>query len=218
MANRREFSKPVMAEIVRRALPFVCCAVPGCERNANRAARGSRGWCVTHYTRWRRHGDPLSTKTRANGEARNYYETVVLSFDGEYCLIWPFGRYPSGYGFMHSPDGTDRVSRAVCEEVNGPPPTDKHQAAHSCGHGHLGCVTKRHLSWKTPLLNQLDRVAHGTNLEGSRHPMAKLSDDDVSQIRSIGEKVTRRELAARFGVSRTMISNILLGKNWINVP
>lgn len=214
---RREFSKPVKAEIVRRAISYVACAVSGCEGNANRAARGSRGWCVTHYTRWRRYGDPMATRNRAKGEARRYYETVVLPYDGEHCLLWPFGRYPSGYGFMHSADGTDRVSRAVCEDVNGPAPTDAHQAAHSCGNGHLGCVSKRHLSWKTPLQNQSDRFAHGTNLDGSRHPGAKLTDQDVREIRAMGGCFTRRELGDRFGVSKTTISYILLGKTWGSV-
>lgn len=31
------------------------CAVDGCD-NPTRA----RGWCETHYQRWRRHGDPLT--------------------------------------------------------------------------------------------------------------------------------------------------------------
>lgn len=29
------------------------CSIEGCER-----ASRKRGWCSTHYTRWRRHGDP----------------------------------------------------------------------------------------------------------------------------------------------------------------
>lgn len=32
------------------------CSIEGCER-----LRKSRGWCNTHYERWRRHGDPRET-------------------------------------------------------------------------------------------------------------------------------------------------------------
>ena len=34
----------------------VSCAVEGCEGPVR-----SRGWCGAHYTRWRKHGDPLVT-------------------------------------------------------------------------------------------------------------------------------------------------------------
>ncbi|WP_292637037.1 hypothetical protein [Mesorhizobium sp.] len=50
-----------------------------------------------------------------------------------------------------------RVSRLVCEEVHGPPPSPDHEAAHSCDNGDLGCATKRHLSWKTPKENTADK-------------------------------------------------------------
>lgn len=35
------------------------CKVDGCDRDASGYTGGGRGWCATHYQRWRRHGDPL---------------------------------------------------------------------------------------------------------------------------------------------------------------
>lgn len=55
------------------------------------------------------------------------------------------------------------VARMVCEEVNGPPPTPAHQAAHSCGKGHLGCITPQHLRWATQVENEADKLIHGTH-------------------------------------------------------
>lgn len=52
------------------------------------------------------------------------------------------------------------LSRAICFELHGPPPTPKHQAAHSCGF--TQCITGGHLRWATPRQNQADRKLHGT--------------------------------------------------------
>lgn len=37
------------------------CSIEGCERPSRK-----RGWCSTHYTRWRRHGDPTVTHRGEN--------------------------------------------------------------------------------------------------------------------------------------------------------
>lgn len=43
------------------------CAVSECERLATK-----RGWCDKHYRRWKKHGDPLTTKKLANGTAPDH--------------------------------------------------------------------------------------------------------------------------------------------------
>lgn len=216
--SRRNFTRNQKEQIVERSKnergEIVPCTVDGCKGNASRSARGSRGWCVMHYARWRRHGDPGKTLKAPDGEARSFYENVVLPFDNTECLIWPFGRYPSGYGYLHNTDGSSRVSRIACEDVNGPPPTDDHQAAHTCGNGHNGCCNPKHLYWATPQENQMDRVAHGTVMCGSNHPMSKLKDADILAIRSLAGTATHKELGKRFGVSKSTIGNVLRGNNW----
>lgn len=39
--------------------PRPLCSIEGCDR-----ASKSRGWCATHYERWRQHGDPLTVRWR----------------------------------------------------------------------------------------------------------------------------------------------------------
>lgn len=142
------------------------CSVPDCGKPSL-----ARGWCSAHWHRHRRLGDPLGGgKMRAPvGEPLRYLREVVLAFDGDECLIWPYARTSSGYGNLGIEDGNAVVSRLVCERVYGPPPTPDHEAAHSCGRGHEGCVTQNHLSWKTATENQADRVAHGTVNSGQRN-------------------------------------------------
>lgn len=86
-----------------------------------------------------------------------------MAYEGDDCLTWPFLKSPRGYARMHVNGRDKRVSRLVCEEAYGTPPTPDHHAAHSCGKGHLACVTKRHLRWATPVENAADKIIHGTN-------------------------------------------------------
>jgi hypothetical protein len=50
------------------------------------------------------------------------------------------------------------VSRLVCAEAHGPPPSPKHQAAHATPDGCFGdlCVAPHHLRWATNRENQAD--------------------------------------------------------------
>lgn len=189
------------------------CSIPDCGKPQH-----ARDLCKNHHKRLLRHGDPL-VGGPANGELPRYYREVVLPYEGEECLFWPYGTTAAGYAIMTSmDDGTNLVSRRLCEEVNGPPPTPKHDAAHSCGNGHLGCVTKRHLSWKTRKANLADRLVHGTDFRGSKSPNAKLTEADVIQIRSLSGQYTQRVLAERFGVSQSLIGLIQTGKRWPGPP
>lgn len=188
------------------------CKIDGCGKGAK-----TRGWCQNHYSRWRRHGDPLGGRT-AQGETHRYFHEVVLTDargPDDPCLIWPFHGFGLTYPRIWLEGRSRIVSRLVCEERHGPPPTPKHHAAHSCGKGKQGCVTKSHLDWKTPKANKADELTHGTRLRGSRQNGAKLTDEEAASIKrrlSDGEMVT--VLAREYGVSQPAISMIKAGKNW----
>ena len=135
----------------------VICSVEGCQK----PSFGRKGWCNAHYKRWYRHGDPLGGGT-AKRELQSYLQEVVLPFDRDECLTWPYTKNGGGYGQIRVGYKKLLVHRIVCEEVNGPPPTPKHEAAHNCGKGHLGCCAPKHLRWATRAENQADRHIHGT--------------------------------------------------------
>lgn len=150
-------------------------------------------------------------------EAQRFYREVVLAYDGDDCLPWPFALSDKGYGNIRHKGKHRIVSRLVCEEVNGPPPSPQHQAAHSCGNGHLACVTKGHLSWKTQKENSEDAVAHGTSAAGERHYSAKLRRADVEDIRSREATERRVDLAKAFGVTPGAIWQIINRRTWKHV-
>lgn len=194
---------------------FKICASPGCSRNAHRDANGKRGYCSLHYQRVKKHGDPAVVETTPS-PAKDWIE-AHKDFDGDECLIWPFYRSPKdGYGRIHRlGDGPiTTTSRFMLEATQGPPPSDEHEAAHSCGQGHKGCVNPRHLYWATPSKNQMDRVEHGTSNRGAQQWKAKLTDDDVRAIRrSLGAE-SQASIAARYDVDPSVISDIKRGKKW----
>lgn len=188
------------------------CSIPGCSSLARR-----RGWCTKHYHRWRAHGDPLKLLTAAQGELRDYLDNVVMAYEGDECLMWPFSRDSHGYGALRFEGRTCKVHRVVCELVNGPPASPNMHAAHSCGRGAEGCCTKRHLSWKTHAENMADTVLHGTSRAGERNPLAKLTSAQVAEILELNGTVTQRALARQFAVSQATISRVVLRRNWTSV-
>lgn len=134
------------------------CSVDGCDRPAKTVKL-----CNAHYLRLRTRGDVLGTGKAMRGDPALFLTSVAAAYDGDDCLPWPYSRNENGYGTLYAPKGETTVaSRAVCELVHGPAPSDTHMAAHSCGKGHEGCVNPKHLRWATPLENSADKVIHGT--------------------------------------------------------
>lgn len=72
----------------------------------------ARGWCLEHYRRWKRHGDPCGGRPyRATTEQR-FWRYVERRADG--CWLWTgavFGSKPGQYGSFW--DGTYRNGRPV---------------------------------------------------------------------------------------------------------
>jgi hypothetical protein len=139
----------------------------------------------------------------------------ALPREGEGCVTWPYARRPDGYGAAQRSNGrTTTVARVVCEMFYGPAPDQTMEAAHSCGKGHLGCVAPWHISWKTPKENQADRLIHGTDARGEKCYAAKLSAQDVADIRVLAKAIVQSDIAKHYGVSPATICLLLKGKTW----
>ena len=184
------------------------CSIEGCGKS-----QLARGWCSSHYGRWRFHGDPLGGKTFA-GESERYFREVVLSFVGDGCLIWPYSKDFYGYGKMRRGRCNYYVHRLTCEAVHGPPPAPEHEATHSCGHGHEGCCNPAHIRWASRAENEADKLVHGTHGRGEQSSSAKLTEADVLVIRGLCGKISQREIAEKFGVGQAQVSRIHCGNRW----
>lgn len=188
------------------------CSVEGCQ-----SAVKARVMCARHYYRWAKYGDPAKAAfyPAAAGEPVRFLEDLPL--EGEGCVLWPYAKNNHGYGQINTaPRGKKTLAHRIsCQRKNGPPPSLRHQAAHSCGMGHMGCVAPWHLSWKTPAENQADRKSHGTHLEGPSHPQAKLSEADMRKILSLSGRVSHQEIARQMGVSQSLVSKVVRGERCV---
>lgn len=201
----RRYGDPLKGAVKK---PPKLCSVKGCEGIVD-----ARGLCRSHYKRKMRHGDPLfSTGHAPRGALQAFFRDKVLSCESDDCLIWPFSR--GGYPKMSHEGKRLFVHRLVCEARHGPPPTKRHQAAHTCGKGHEGCVNPKHLRWATVRENVADTITHGTRNRGERHGAAKLTEDQVREIRALKGRYTQKEVADMFSVSAAAVSDIMRRTNW----
>lgn len=190
------------------------CSVADCGRSAERKSSGKRGFCSMHYSRFLKHGDPLRVD-RTPSPAKDWIAAHV-SHSSNDCLPWPFAAGPDGYGRVHRKNSgpITTASHMMCEAAHGPRPSERHEAAHSCGRGNIGCVNPTHLYWATPRQNQMDRVSHGTSNRGSQQHLAKLTDEDVRSIRALAGTKRVFEIAALFGLHPSTVSQIIARKRW----
>jgi DNA-binding transcriptional regulator YiaG len=150
---------------------------------------------------------------RGQGETVKWLRDRVGYAEAE-CLIWPFTRKVDGRGLFGFEGKHHQAHRFMCELVNGPPPTPAHDAAHSCGRGHDGCVHPKHLSWKTKTENQKDRRRHGTKSASSWRWRPKLTPADVIAIRKYKGPMTQAKMAEVYGVTDATIRDVKSGKSW----
>ena len=130
------------------------CLVDGCDDPAF-----CKDLCVRHYKRLDRHGDAEAGGTDW-GAPEEFYQSVVATYEGDECLIWPFARNSQGYGHIRLNGSMVLVTRRVCEADHGEPTDGQSFALHSCGNGHLGCVNRQHLRWGSQVENMADMVKH----------------------------------------------------------
>lgn len=148
---------------------------------------------------------------KGRGLTRYNWLLEHVTYEGDGCLIWPFG-VTDGYPSCAAPEGgSRRAHRLMCKLASGEPPTTRHQAAHSCGVSN--CVHPKHLSWKTNGENQLDRRRHGTAIKKGRAKRS-LTVEQVAIILANPEKLSLAKLARRFGVCKATVWHVANGKTW----
>jgi hypothetical protein len=168
---------------------------------ANRAPLKGAQTVANQYTSY--------TKPRNHTIKINEFIDNAINCDGDQCLVWQFALDHKGYARLsrlRKQYGTPLVSRAVCIEAHGPPPTPEHQAAHSIKCISRACINSKHLRWATNGENQIDSIINGT------HNLQKLSQHDIIEIRT--SKLTREQIEKRFEITAKQVRNIKNYQQW----
>jgi hypothetical protein len=90
-----------------------------------------------------------------------------------------------------------------------------------CCHEDDDCTNNRltNLRWGTRAENNQDKVRNGRVYQGDRHHRAKVTADDVREMRRLSaeEGMTNVALATRFRLTPTMVGYIITRKSWKHV-
>lgn len=132
------------------------------------------------------------------------------------CIEWQGAKDANGYGRLTIQRRQLYAHRWTWEQAYGPVP----QGLCVCHHcDNPGCINLDHLwlgtkedNWNDMRTKQRHR---GGGAQGVRQHLSKLTDDQVREIRAAN--ATQDELAKRYGVSQTTISNIRRGRTWRHV-
>ena len=129
---------------------------------------------------------------------------------GDECWEWQAYRDKNGYGWLGLNNGSyfaHRIAYFLAHQKL------THNLCHTCDNP--ACCNPAHLFEGSHQDNAHDMVLKGRNARGETHARAKLTEDDVRQIRSSTR--TNAEEAERYEVSRPQISCIRSGKYWKHI-
>jgi hypothetical protein len=143
----------------------------------------------------------------------------MLTQETEGCIPWPYSKR----------DGYGRVSLGGSRSTNIVAFTHRLAYTIACGDIPEGldvlhhcdnppCFNPRHLFVGTDQDNKNDQKAKGRVRSGTKVNFARLTDEQVKEIRALYQPKTRwldkRILAEQYGVSETTIYDLLKGKTW----
>jgi hypothetical protein len=185
------------------------CTIDGCVGDIQAA-----GLCPKHYRKKRLYGDPLVSR-----QVQHHGVTLSERFwmsvrTGTGCWEWTAGRDPNGYGRI-AVDALPMLAHRLSWEIaRGVKLTLDQHVMHECDNP--SCVRPSHLRLGNQAANMADKMAKGRHVYGTSrgvdHGCAKLTEADVLEIRASADKGT--DLAARFGVSTSQISDIRNLRVW----
>lgn len=195
------------------------CSIDGCERKHK-----GRGWCESHFRKFLRYGSPLGVSTLRGQPGESLavrMERIGWTVKQNECWEWNGAKGEAGHGQIRI-DKKSRQAHRIMFEIHYGPVPEGDNVLHRCDNP--PCVNPGHLFSGTQKQNMDDMWAKGRQQEyvdqplGSKHPNAKLLENDVLELRRLRESgSTYKSLAERFGISKSTVADIVSRKNWRHI-
>jgi hypothetical protein len=168
--------------------------------------------------RVRRTGQRLCSRTCAMASRGRSIQSRFYDFfsPGEPDDCWPWrGTIHRGYGVIGDRNNRQYLAHRLSYEIHKGPIPNGLYVCHACDNP--PCVNPRHLWIGDDAANQRDKALKGRAPRGERHHRAKLTADDVRAIRRLYPQSSQTEIAARYRMNQTVISDIVRGASWKHV-
>lgn len=135
------------------------------------------------------------------------------------CIPWAGCKRGNGYGVITSYPRGARVSahRLSYELLVGSPIPDGMHVLHRCDNP--SCINPTHFFLGTQTDNNADKQAKGRQPRGERMGCAKLTADQVREMRAryAAGSISQRELAKEYGIGKSVVAQIILRRKWQHV-
>jgi len=177
------------------------CKIEGCDNKYH-----AKGYCKRHYQQYWYTGSPVIKRPNPHGTPEERFWRYVDKKGADECWIWKGRKDKDGYGNLRLGNTQVRAHRYSCELHGKPLPADM-MARHTCNNP--CCVNPAHIVPGDHFQNMADRKLAGHYRNGSNHPMSKLSDSQVTEVRLATG--TYKKIARQFGISASHVGNIRRG-------
>lgn len=160
-------------------------------------------------------GDSIGAAMETN--PNKFFDKIFRPTEPNACWTWTAFKDRNGYGKITFNNKIYLAHRLAFLLEYGCLP-GKLLVCHSCDNP--SCVNPDHLFIGTMADNMADRdrKGRGNPRRGSDNGASKLKESDVVEIRRLTNcGLSKLDIASRFGVHRSLISLILLGKLWKHV-
>jgi hypothetical protein len=140
-----------------------------------------------------------------------WFESKLVTTDSG-CKEWSMCRFAQGYGVVRMEGKNMKAHRMSLEHSLGRSLHAGMFALHSCNNP--PCCNPEHLREGTNQENVHDKLRADRQPRGETNGKAKLTLDQVNEIRQNPHLLSQRRLADQYGVQKACIAKIQRGKTW----